>query len=230
VERSTSGDTATDSDVVGAANPLITTAYRFLSAFGISLAYREPHLDQYRTICAVGYPSELTSFLNSDFVEEDATFRQVKSRPAELLSWNDFPDFRTSGTVRRWFLPYGVSEGISMILQDGEATVSGVLHVNLRRNVFPRRGMDLLEAMRPELEDLVAGARSRSRCPLSSREWEVLELIALGKTNDAMAGLLGISPSTVRTHVENILRKSNSSSRTEAVAKWWRQNPHEALP
>lgn len=227
MENTTSGTTPADPGMTDAASSLITTAYRFLDAFGVSLAYREPDLDRHRTVCAVGYPKELTTFLNTEFVEEDATFRQVKNRPGELLSWNDFPEFRTSYAVRQWFLPYGVSEGVSMILQDGDDTVSGVLHVNLQRSSFPPRGMDLLEAMRPELETLVSGARERSSYPLTSREREVLELIALGKTNYATAGVLGISPSTVRTHVENILRKSGSSSRTEAVAKWWRRHPHE---
>ena len=114
-----------------------------------------------------------------------------------------------------------------MILQDEDEGVSGVLHVNLQRKNFPARGMDLLEAMRPELADLIIDMRDYSPCPLTPREREILELIARGKTNRAISGSLRISASTVRSHVENILRKSKSSSRTEAVAKWFHQDaPH----
>jgi two-component system nitrate/nitrite response regulator NarL len=53
---------------------------------------------------------------------------------------------------------------------------------------------------------------------LTPRENEVLGLLAAGKNTQEMADALGVSPATVRTHVENILRKLNVHSRLEAVA------------
>lgn len=53
---------------------------------------------------------------------------------------------------------------------------------------------------------------------LSSREMEVLHLIATGATNRDIADQLVISETTVKSHVTSILRKLNVKSRTQAVA------------
>jgi LuxR family maltose regulon positive regulatory protein len=55
--------------------------------------------------------------------------------------------------------------------------------------------------------------------PLSSREVEVLELIADGKSNQEIAGLLHISLSTVKGHTSNIYGKLNVRSRVQSVAR-----------
>ena len=52
---------------------------------------------------------------------------------------------------------------------------------------------------------------------LSARETEVLRLIALGHTNDEIAGQLGVSPRTVETHRAHILRKLDLRTRAELV-------------
>ena len=52
---------------------------------------------------------------------------------------------------------------------------------------------------------------------LSTREGEVLELIARGCKNREIAQALEIEERTVRFHVENILDKLNVNNRTEAV-------------
>jgi DNA-binding CsgD family transcriptional regulator len=53
---------------------------------------------------------------------------------------------------------------------------------------------------------------------LSSRELEVLKLVAAGKSNRAIAGRLGISEKTVARHVSNIFNKLDLSSRAAATA------------
>ena len=53
---------------------------------------------------------------------------------------------------------------------------------------------------------------------LSSRELEVLQLIALGRTNREIAGQLIVSPGTVKAHTSSIYRKLDVTNRTEAVA------------
>ena len=54
---------------------------------------------------------------------------------------------------------------------------------------------------------------------LSSRELEVLRLIADGKTNREIAGALVIAEGTVKNHVTSILGKLGVRSRTEAALK-----------
>jgi DNA-binding NarL/FixJ family response regulator len=54
---------------------------------------------------------------------------------------------------------------------------------------------------------------------LTPRETEVLQLLAEGLTNKAIADRLGISRHTVKFHVNAILTKLNAQSRTEAVVR-----------
>jgi DNA-binding NarL/FixJ family response regulator len=53
--------------------------------------------------------------------------------------------------------------------------------------------------------------------PLSRREYQVLQLVAEGLENSAIAKLLFLSVETVRTHVKSILRKLSARDRTHAV-------------
>ncbi|MFD0852114.1 response regulator transcription factor, partial [Actinomadura adrarensis] len=71
------------------------------------------------------------------------------------------------------------------------------------------------------------GARARLDTPsrepashgLTSRELEVLKLVAEGRNNKEIAATLFISPKTASVHVSNILAKLNVTSRTQAAAK-----------
>jgi two-component system, NarL family, response regulator LiaR len=53
---------------------------------------------------------------------------------------------------------------------------------------------------------------------LTEREREVLALMIEGLNNTQIAGRLTVSPSTVKSHVSNILSKLGVASRTEAVS------------
>lgn len=55
--------------------------------------------------------------------------------------------------------------------------------------------------------------------PLSERELEVLDLVAEGLTNAAIAAELVIAQSTVKTHINRIYRKLGVDTRTQAVAR-----------
>lgn len=57
------------------------------------------------------------------------------------------------------------------------------------------------------------------RLNLSSREYEVLQLLAKGYSNAGIAGELFLSLSTVKTHVSNLFLKMNVKSRTQTLEK-----------
>ncbi len=64
-----------------------------------------------------------------------------------------------------------------------------------------------------------AGRRSTPVLPeLTTREREVLELIASGARNFEIAGRLVISPKTVRNHISNIFTKLQVADRAQAIA------------
>ena len=58
----------------------------------------------------------------------------------------------------------------------------------------------------------------RNPAGLSTREFEVLQLLASGKTNKEIAEALFISTHTVAVHVARVLEKTGSPNRTAAVA------------
>src|SRR6187397_2724248 len=55
--------------------------------------------------------------------------------------------------------------------------------------------------------------------PLSEREREVLEAIASGATNREIAGVLFLSPHTVKEHTSSLYRKLKARNRAEAVQR-----------
>lgn len=54
---------------------------------------------------------------------------------------------------------------------------------------------------------------------LSSREYEVLQLLAKGYSNSEIANSLFLSLSTVKTHVSNLFFKMDVKSRTQTIEK-----------
>ena len=53
--------------------------------------------------------------------------------------------------------------------------------------------------------------------PLTSREWEVLDLMSRRLSNAQIARELSVSPVTVRSHVSAVLRKLRVPDRDSAV-------------
>jgi two-component system, NarL family, response regulator NreC len=78
------------------------------------------------------------------------------------------------------------------------------------RYVHPALGARLVAAEAAE-------RRRADEDPLSEREREVLRLLALGHTNQEIAGLLYISVRTAETHRAHIMQKLGLSNRAELV-------------
>jgi DNA-binding NarL/FixJ family response regulator len=56
------------------------------------------------------------------------------------------------------------------------------------------------------------------RSPLTSREWEVIELLKPDRSPERVAEELVLSTETVRTHIKNIMRKLDVHSRADAIS------------
>jgi NarL family two-component system response regulator LiaR len=86
---------------------------------------------------------------------------------------------------------------------DGEAAISRRLAMHLVQHfrTTPSAGMGL----RPV------------RSALTDREWEVLDLLSGGASNEDIARLLVLSSETVRSHLKNLYRKLGVGSRQQAV-------------
>ena len=81
--------------------------------------------------------------------------------------------------------------------------------------VSRRLTMKLIESIRTMRPD--GGGMRPVRSPLTSREWEVLDLMCERRSTEEIADELVLSIETVRSHAKNILRKLDVNSRAEAV-------------
>jgi two-component system, NarL family, response regulator LiaR len=78
----------------------------------------------------------------------------------------------------------------------------------------------------PDVAQAIVHAAGQPLAPgfdLTERERTVLALMAEGLNNTQIAGKLTVSPSTIKSHVSNILSKLGVASRTEAVSLALRQ-------
>lgn len=133
--------------------------------------------------------------------------RQIRARygDVEVVALTSFADEeRVRGALEAGATGY--------VLKDSEpeevaAAVRAARHGDLRL------GADVAHT-------LVASLRAprREHPPaLTARELEILRLLGEGRANKEIAAELGISERTARTHVSNILRKLDLSSRTQAA-------------
>jgi LuxR family transcriptional regulator, maltose regulon positive regulatory protein len=102
--------------------------------------------------------------------------------------------------------------------------LSGVLEAQRRGHLYPsgRVPSHYLRKLLAALERDSAPAASPTAGlsePLSERELEVLALIAAGKSNRQISSDLFVSVGTVKTHLNNVYRKLDAHSRTQALAR-----------
>ena len=85
------------------------------------------------------------------------------------------------------------------------------------RRVGPRPAGPARGALRASRPAARPAQRSTTPCPLSARELEVLKRLAEGKVYKQIALELGLSTSTVRTHLHNVYGKLGAVDRAQAV-------------
>jgi DNA-binding NarL/FixJ family response regulator len=107
--------------------------------------------------------------------------------------------------------------------------ISAIRTVHVERRYLDAALTPTLSAPRARLTHLPGPVQQ----PLSRREYQVLQLIADGLENQAIAKILFVSVETIRTHVKSILRKLAARDRTHAVAVAFRLGvlaPEETRP
>jgi PAS domain S-box-containing protein len=103
-------------------------------------------------------------------------------------------------------------------LRDGQDQVVGVIGVAL--DITERRQVQAeLETLRSRSTPMSAAPLSGHEAALSltSREWDVLQLIVAGKMNREMALALSISSKTVEKHISSLYTKLGVHSRVELI-------------
>jgi DNA-binding CsgD family transcriptional regulator len=125
--------------------------------------------------------------------------------------------FHRLGLYLEFFRPLSIEHQLTLGLAGAPGHLVGI-SLNRERRDFSDDELLLLELLRPHLQ---AGeralTRASARARLTSREREVLDLVAAGSTNAAIAEALIVSPGTVKKHLDNIYAKLGVSSRAAAA-------------
>jgi DNA-binding NarL/FixJ family response regulator len=120
-----------------------------------------------------------------------------------------------------------IDESRGAISQAIQAGVSGYLLkdasadalVDAARNAIEGNAVIHPQLTRTFIEEVRMGDPAASdTTPLSKREREILQRVADGATTKQVASDLGISPHTVKTHLERIFEKLGANDRAQAVA------------
>jgi DNA-binding CsgD family transcriptional regulator len=139
-------------------------------------------------------------------------------------------EWHSTGMYCDLYQPQGIEHELMLTLPAAPAPPRRTLGPGrtLRLFLFRGPGADFSEAdralltlLRPHLHQAYLDAeRRRHPVPeLTARHWQLLDLLAAGHTNAQIARRLGLSEGTVRTHLENIYRRLQVSSRTAAVTR-----------
>ena len=97
----------------------------------------------------------------------------------------------------------------------GTISPSEMLKVGRSVGVTPNQLRSVMYDM--PLSGSLAGPRRIDPCPMSGRELEVVRRLAKGMVYKQIAGELGLSTSTIRTHLHNIYGKLGARDRAQAV-------------
>jgi DNA-binding NarL/FixJ family response regulator len=156
--------------------------------------------------------------------EAVAAYQQL--RPAVVLMDLLLPDISGAEAIRRICEQSAGATIVVLTTLDGDEEIYRALEAGAR-------GYLLKDMVRKELthaiRQVAAGRRyippqigtviaeNYPRTDLSAQEVEVLKLIAVGRKNKDIAGVLSISEHTVHAHVTHILQKLRAEDRTHAV-------------
>jgi HD-like signal output (HDOD) protein/DNA-binding CsgD family transcriptional regulator len=137
--------------------------------------------------------------------------------------------------IRRWGLPMALALAIEQHHNpeaDGEAALlrlaDMLAHHEQGTSIAPRELLRSARAIGLGPEELrrlmyeLPGSPSQRQlptdpCPLSGQELRVLRQLGKGRVYKEIAHELGLSPSTIRTHLHNIYRKLGVANRAQAV-------------
>jgi DNA-binding NarL/FixJ family response regulator len=119
-----------------------------------------------------------------------------------------------------------IDESRGAISEAIQAGVSGYLLkdaspdalVDAARNAVEGNAVIHPQLTKTFIEEAQTGGDEPRTTPLSKREREILQRVADGATTRQVATDLGISPHTVKTHLERIFEKLGANDRAQAVA------------
>lgn len=149
---------------------------------------------------------------DGDGVETTRRIRAVSPRTQVVILTSYHDDSHILPAIRAGALSYLLKDVPPIQLADAiRAAAKGDV------TFHPRVAAQVMAALR---DDKTSDAHRLAE--LTAREFEILRLVADGRTNAEIADRLFISEKTVKSHVSNVLGKLHLADRTKAAAYAWR--------
>ncbi|HEY5359401.1 MAG TPA: helix-turn-helix transcriptional regulator [Streptosporangiaceae bacterium] len=141
----------------------------------------------------------------------------------EVTTTGDFhsdQQWHSTGMYTECMAPHGVDKELVMPLPAPPGIARGLVFFRGPGHPFGEAERDAAVLLQPHIAEAIrVQGRRAAQQPLTGRQRELLTLVAAGHDNIAIACQLGLSPATVRKHLENAFARLEVSSRTAAVAK-----------
>jgi DNA-binding CsgD family transcriptional regulator len=149
--------------------------------------------------------------------------------PAKISDMVSRPEFRRLGIYAEYFRHVPIDDQIAFSMpgpRDGEVIGIGLSRAD---RDFAEEDRAVLSSVTAPLGNALRRSATRHRAraavagipeglaDLTSRERQVLELAAAGRTNGAIARAINVSPRTIAKHLEHAYRKLGVTSRAAAV-------------
>jgi DNA-binding CsgD family transcriptional regulator len=136
--------------------------------------------------------------------------------------WHD------TGMYADYFAAFGIEHEVMLCISAPAGRSRRLILFRGRGADFDERDRLLLSLLRPHLNELYQELeRGRRPVPLlTARQWELLRLVASGRTNAEIALDLVVTKDTVRKHLENIFARLDVTTRTGAVAQAFPTGPY----
>ena len=174
-------------------------------------------------------PADYVTFNDLDVRAHDGALAdllpiEAEDRHHEL--WQYFGDtlsdrqWHSAGMYNECLAPRVVGMELIMPLPAAPGVARRLVFFRGPGRPFSDADRDMAVLLQPHIADaLRLQSRRAATRLLTGRQCELLRLVAAGHDNIAIACELGLSPATVRKHLENAFARLGVSSRTAAVAK-----------
>ncbi|PLR34637.1 helix-turn-helix transcriptional regulator [Chimaeribacter californicus] len=141
--------------------------------------------------------------------------QRYNDQPVTLARMDE--SIRRSSYYRQFMVPNAMGDMTEIFVRQRKQIVAGLSLMrdkpfSLQEQQRLRAALPLIELATEELTPAAAGSR------LTPKEQMIVGLVREGACNKRIASQLGVSLSTVKTHLRNIFSKTNASNRTELVA------------
>lgn len=156
----------------------------------------------------------------------DPIIRTSRTR-ASAFQWSEvYDDASTTDDERRFFdeaATFGMKSGVSVPLHDPDGSLAIMNFAQAGEGEFGNRTVTYLQLAALHFHLRIAKSVNSSvgeKMPLlSPREKECILWTAKGKSSWEIARILSISMNTVNFHIKNVMRKTETCSRTTAAIK-----------